>query len=38
MTNDERQALERALATLDTLTLARPRDDAIMFDLRYSGL
>jgi len=34
MTNDERKALERAQATLATLTPATPRDDAIAFDLR----
>jgi hypothetical protein len=34
---DERKALERALATLDALTPATPRDDAIAFDLRYAS-
>jgi hypothetical protein len=37
MTNDERKALERAQATLSTLTPAAPRDDAIAFDLRYAS-
>ena len=32
MINDERKALERAQATLDTLTPATARDDAIVFD------
>ena len=31
--NEERKALERAQATLSTLTPAAPRDDAIVFDL-----
>jgi hypothetical protein len=37
MINDERKALERAHATLETLTPATARDDAIAFDLRYAS-
>jgi len=37
MTNDERKAVERAQATLATLTPTTPRDDAIAFDLRYAS-
>jgi hypothetical protein len=36
MTSDERKALERAQATLSTLTPTTPRDDAIAFDLHYA--
>jgi len=35
VTGDERKAIERAPATLSTLTPATPRDDAIAFDLRF---
>jgi hypothetical protein len=37
MINDERKAVERARATLNTLTPATARDDAIAFDLRYAS-
>jgi hypothetical protein len=35
--NEEPKALERAQATLSTLTPTTPRDDAIAFDLRYAS-
>jgi len=37
MADEERNALERARATLDALTPTTPRDDAITFDLRYAS-
>jgi len=38
MANDERKALERAQATLSTLTPATPCEDDIASDLQYASL
>jgi len=37
MANDEREALERARATLSALTPVTAHDDATAFDLRYAS-